>query len=110
MEITSQAVSAIASPANTNTGVETATPLVRTDQETSLGADFTNLLEGFRQRSEAVEQAGRNLIAKPGEPQSATDRSIRQLSELYTYAVDMQVMVRTGGQLTSGMRQLITGQ
>jgi hypothetical protein len=103
MEIASQAIPAIA-------GNETATPLVRADQEMTMGADFSNLLEGFRQRSAAVEQAGRESIAKPGAPQSATDRSIRQLSELYTYAVDMQVMVRTGGQLTSGLRQLITGQ
>ena len=103
MVIVSEAVPAIAA-------TETATPLVRPAQDATMGADFSNLLEGFRQRSAAVEQAGRDMISKAGEPQSAMDRSVRQLSELYTYAVDMQVMVRTGGQLTSGMRQLITGQ
>lgn len=87
-----------------------ATPNVRTETGPGMGADFSNLLEGFRQRAASVEQSGRAMMAKPGEAQSANDRSIRQLAELYTYAVDMQVMVRTGGQLTSGLRQLITGQ
>jgi hypothetical protein len=90
------------------------TPNVTVDQGNAFGADFSQVLEGFRQRAAKIEEAG---MLKPaggptgsGGPETNADRSIRQLAELYTYAVDMQVLVRTGGQLTSGMRQLITGQ
>jgi hypothetical protein len=87
-----------------------ATPNVQAEQTTTIGADFQNVLEGFRKRASSVEATGKDLLAKPGEAMSAQDRSMRQLTELYTYAVDLQLMVRTGGQLTSGMRQLVTGQ
>jgi hypothetical protein len=86
------------------------TPNVTVDQGNALGADFSQVLEGFRQRASKIEEAGRGTLRQAGGVETNSDRSIRQLSELYTYAVDMQVLVRTGGQLTSGMRQLITGQ
>jgi hypothetical protein len=35
---------------------------------------------------------------------------VKQLADLYTYAVDTQLLVRTSGQLTTGVRQLVTGQ
>jgi hypothetical protein len=84
------------------------TPNVTVDQGNAFGADFSQVLEGFRQRAAKIEEAG--SLKPAGGPETNADRSIRQLTELYTYAVDMQVLVRTGGQLTSGMRQLITGQ
>jgi hypothetical protein len=107
MDLSLQSVATAATDVASN---QMATPDVRTEQGGGMGADFSNVLEGFRQRAANVEQAGSALLAKPGAAQTANDRSIRQLAELYTYAVDMQVMVRTGGQLTSGLRQLITGQ
>jgi hypothetical protein len=106
MDVAPQAVSLTLSPDPAG-----ATALVRSDPGRAMGADFQTVLEGLRQRSATVEAAGRDALGAPSSaPATASERSMRQLTDLYTYAVDMQVLVRTGGQLTSGVRQLITGQ
>jgi hypothetical protein len=109
MDISTQALSVSLSPDASAVAADTS--MVRAEPGRSMGADFQSVLEGFRQKSADVEAAGRNMIGAPGtEPANATERSMRQLTDLYTYAVDMQVMLRTSGQLTSGIRQLVTGQ
>jgi hypothetical protein len=89
----------------------TATPLVKVDNGgPSIGTDFSAMLDGFRKRADALDASNKAILAKPADALTSNEKSIKQLADLYTYAVDMQVMVKTGGQLTSGMRQLITGQ
>jgi hypothetical protein len=76
----------------------------------SMSTDFTKILETYRAKSERVDTAV--LQARSGEPSGPPNQRemIKQLGDLYTYAVDTQLLVRTSGQLTSGVRQLVTGQ
>jgi hypothetical protein len=76
----------------------------------SVGNDFTKVLETYRAKSEQVDNAVN--AARNGERTGAPNQRemIKQLGDLYTYAVDTQLLVRTAGQLTTGVRQLITGQ
>jgi hypothetical protein len=76
----------------------------------SISTDFTKILETYRAKSERVDTAV--LQARSGEPSGPPNQRemIKQLGDLYTYAVDTQLLVRTSGQLTSGVRQLVTGQ
>ncbi len=110
MEVSLQGGLQAAQAAPLDRSADLATPLVKTEEGPGLGVDFQNVLEGFRKRADTVEASGRAMLAPPGAPETANQKSVRQLTELYTYAVDMQLMVRTSGQLTSGLRQLITGQ
>jgi hypothetical protein len=76
----------------------------------SIGNDFTKVLETYRAKSESVDTAV--MRARGGDASGAPNQRemIKQLADLYTYAVDTQLLVRTAGQLTSGVRQLVTGQ
>jgi hypothetical protein len=76
----------------------------------SISTDFSKILETYRAKSERVDTAV--LQARSGEPNGPPNQRemIKQLGDLYTYAVDTQLLVRTSGQLTSGVRQLVTGQ
>jgi hypothetical protein len=76
----------------------------------SVGNDFTKVLETYRVKSERVDAAVNS--ARSGESSGPPNQRemIKQLADLYTYAVDTQLLVRTSGQLTTGVRQLITGQ
>jgi hypothetical protein len=76
----------------------------------SMSTDFSKVLETYRAKSERVDTAV--LQARIGEPSGPPNQRemIKQLGDLYTYAVDTQLLVRTSGQLTSGVRQLVTGQ
>jgi hypothetical protein len=76
----------------------------------SIGNDFTKVLETYRAKSESVDTAV--MRARGGDASGAPNQRemIKQLTDLYTYAVDTQLLVRTAGQLTSGVRQLVTGQ
>jgi hypothetical protein len=81
-----------------------------TDVAKSVANDFTKVLETYRVKSERVDSAVNQ--ARSGEmsgPPNQRDM-IKQLGDLYTYAVDTQLLVRTAGQLTTGVRQLVTGQ
>lgn len=85
------------------------TPLVSREAGNSLGADFTQVLDGFRQRADAVSET----VAKATQGDGMSSRGqeqIRQLVDLYTYAVDTQLLVRTSSQMTTGLRQLMSGQ
>jgi hypothetical protein len=81
-----------------------------TDVPKSVGNDFTKVLETYRAKSERVDNAVND--ARNGERTGAPNQRdmIKQLGDLYTYAVDTQLLVRTAGQLTTGVRQLVTGQ
>jgi hypothetical protein len=76
----------------------------------SISTDFSKILETYRAKSERVDTAV--LQARSGEPNGPPNQRemLKQLGDLYTYAVDTQLLVRTSGQLTSGVRQLVTGQ
>jgi hypothetical protein len=76
----------------------------------SISNDFTKVLETYRVKSERVDSAVNQ--ARSGEPSGPPNQRemIKQLADLYTYAVDTQLLVRTAGQLTTGVRQLVTGQ
>jgi hypothetical protein len=76
----------------------------------SIGNDFTKVLETYRVKSERVDNAVNQ--ARSGEPSGPPNQRemVKQLADLYTYAVDTQLLVRTAGQLTTGVRQLVTGQ
>jgi hypothetical protein len=80
------------------------------DLQKSLGNDFTKVLETYRVKSERVDNAVNQ--ARSGESSGPPNQRemIKQLADLYTYAVDTQLLVRTAGQLTTGVRQLVTGQ
>jgi hypothetical protein len=80
------------------------------DSPKSIGNDFTKVLETYRAKSERVENAVSQ--ARGGESSGPPNQRemIKQLADLYTYAVDTQLLVRTAGQLTTGVRQLVTGQ
>jgi hypothetical protein len=76
----------------------------------AIGNDFSKVLETYRVKSERVDNAVNQ--ARSGEPSGPSNQRemIKQLGDLYTYAVDTQLLVRTAGQLTTGVRQLVTGQ
>jgi hypothetical protein len=76
----------------------------------AIGNDFSKVLETYRVKSERVDNAVNQ--ARSGEPSGPPNQRemIKQLGDLYTYAVDTQLLVRTAGQLTTGVRQLVTGQ
>jgi hypothetical protein len=76
----------------------------------SISNDFTKVLETYRVKSERVDNAVNQ--ARSGESNGPPNQRemIKQLADLYTYAVDTQLLVRTAGQLTTGVRQLVTGQ
>jgi hypothetical protein len=76
----------------------------------SISNDFSKVLETYRVKSERVDNAVSQ--ARSGEPSGPPNQRdmIKQLGDLYTYAVDTQLLVRTAGQLTTGVRQLVTGQ
>jgi hypothetical protein len=76
----------------------------------AIGNDFTKVLETYRVKSERVDIAVNQ--ARSGEPSGPPNQRemIKQLGDLYTYAVDTQLLVRTAGQFTTGVRQLVTGQ
>jgi hypothetical protein len=76
----------------------------------SISNDFTKVLETYRAKSERVDSAVNQ--ARSSEPSGPPNQRemIKQLADLYTYAVDTQLLVRTAGQLTTGVRQLVTGQ
>lgn len=80
------------------------------DQAKSIGNDFTKVLETYRAKSERVDSAVNQ--ARSGEASGPPNQRemVKQLADLYTYAVDTQLLVRTAGQLTTGVRQLVTGQ
>jgi 1-aminocyclopropane-1-carboxylate deaminase/D-cysteine desulfhydrase-like pyridoxal-dependent ACC family enzyme len=80
------------------------------DLPKSISNDFTQVLETYRAKSERVDNAVTQ--ARGGEANGPPNQRemIRQLADLYTYAVDTQLLVRTAGQLTTGVRQLVTGQ
>jgi hypothetical protein len=80
------------------------------DVAKSVGNDFTKVLETYRVKSERVDAAVNS--ARSGESSGPPHQRemIKQLADLYTYAVDTQLLVRTSGQLTTGVRQLVTGQ
>jgi hypothetical protein len=80
------------------------------DKTKSIGNDFTKVLETYRAKSERVDSAVNQ--ARSGESSGPPNQRemIKQLADLYTYAVDTQLLVRTAGQLTTGVRQLVTGQ
>jgi hypothetical protein len=79
-------------------------------QNKTITADFTRVLENYRVKSDKVEAAVTQ--ARNGDRGGAPNQKqmIRQLSDLYSYAVDTQLLVRTAGQLNTGVRQLVTGQ
>lgn len=85
------------------------TSRVTTKDSDPVGADFARIIDSFRQRSEAISET----IAKSTEMPGLNGRGgeqIKQLVDLYNYAVDTQLLVRTSSQLTTGVRQLMTGQ
>ena len=86
-----------------------ANPYVRYQDQNALGADFSTVMEGVRDRANKFD----NRMEKIADSQSDGSRNstqMKQLVELYSYAVDTQLLVRTSNQLISGMRQLMTGQ
>lgn len=81
---------------------------VRFEQNQSAGADFARLLDTYRSRADQMDSAVEKMADAAGGQQVKPE--IRQLVELYGYAVDTQLVVRTSTQLTTGARQLMSGQ
>lgn len=82
---------------------------VRIQDQSSLGVEFRAVLDNLRSR--ANKYAG--LAAKAADEQAGgpvNSPQLKQLTELYSYSVDTQLLMRTSSQLVSGMRQLMSGQ
>jgi hypothetical protein len=76
----------------------------------SISSDFTKVLETYRVKSERVDNAVTQARSGQASGRINQQDMVKQLADLYTYAVDTQLLVRTSGQLTTGVRQLVTGQ
>lgn len=81
---------------------------VNFDQGTSVGADFASTVEAYRARTNALDQGVNQIIEGTGGEKA--NPQIRQLADLYSYAVETQLVIRTSTQLTTGIRQLMSGQ
>ena len=84
------------------------TPMMRTDTGAGIGNDFTAALEKFRQNSDKVGSAVEQIST--GNAKGPAAQSLKDLAQLYTYAVNTQVIVRAANQVTSTAKQLMSGQ
>jgi hypothetical protein len=100
-------ISSLVSQVNLAGGDTQRLNLVTVGEQSALGADFAKVLEDFRLRSAAVE----SQTSQFNDPSAiAKNPQLKQLADMYKYAIDTQLLVRTSSQLTSSMRQLMTGQ
>jgi hypothetical protein len=79
------------------------------DSGESAGAEFARVVDAYRGRADKLDETVGKLIGKDGQGPAA-DPQIQQLANLYSYAVDTQLVVRTSSQLSTGVRQLMSGQ
>jgi hypothetical protein len=76
----------------------------------TIGSDFSKVLDTYRAKTDKIDTAVASARAGGSNEPISQQQMLRQLTELYAYAVDTQLMVKTSGQLTQGFRQLVTGQ
>ncbi len=76
------------------------------DNASQLPTDFASVLESYRAKSDVMDNTVRNSVQSGGE----NGKMLRQLADLYSYSVDTQLLVRASSQVTSGVRQLMSGQ
>ncbi len=84
-------------------------PYVRFQNQNEMGQDFSSVLENVRARASTF-QGRMEKIADSQTHGLHNSAQMKQLVDLYSYAVDTQLLVRTSNQLITGMRQLMTGQ
>ena len=71
-------------------------------------AEFARILDGYRNSADRLDQTVDNIVSE--QSGATVNPQIKQLVDLYSYAVDTQLIVRTSSQLSTGMRQLMSGQ
>lgn len=76
------------------------------DNASQLPSDFASVLESFRAKADVMD----NSVRKSVQSNDANGKMLRQLTDLYSYSVDTQLLVRASSQVTSGVRQLMSGQ
>lgn len=84
--------------------------LVNYEQGAAVGADFAKILDTYRAKADRLDASVAQARAGEGPGVQSNQAMLAQLADLYSYAVDTQLLVKTSGQLTTGFRQLVTGQ